>query len=161
MLRRGGHPELLLRHVLALLHDLDVLVDHAARHHARDHVAAVAAEEGDGPAMLSPTYAVFLPSGGLVVSDSRNGRLQLLSDDTAGEALFVINRVSDGIFLLDMILQFFRIIRAPHTCRPPSPSGAQEEARGEGKGCLICSVEQPCLYDLDAVSARFLCLAGC
>ena len=30
--------------------------------------------------MLSPTYAVFLPSGGLVVSDSRNGRLQLLSD---------------------------------------------------------------------------------
>lgn len=42
--------------------------------------AAVAAEEGLGPVMLSPTYAVFLPSGGLVVSDSRNGRLQRLSD---------------------------------------------------------------------------------
>ena len=42
--------------------------------------AVAAAEEGDGPAMLSPTYAIFLPSGGLVVSDSRNGRLQLLSD---------------------------------------------------------------------------------
>jgi hypothetical protein len=55
----------------------------------------------------------------------------------------------------------FPRIAGNSTCRPPSPSGAQEEARGEGKGCLICSVEQPCLYDLDAVSARLLCLAGC